>query len=344
MDLLLSDLLLSDLEKKGYAIVPNILDETECNQFIDGIWNYWEWLSDNRIDRNDTNTWVNIHNFCPRYGMLVQNYYCGHIQEIWNLRCHSGVRKVYETIWNTSELTSSFDGMSTGLPPEITGKGYHEKENLHLDQSVQRNNFECVQGWVTPFDVGPGDGTLMVLEGSHKFHGEFSQHFGFHANKRYQKDWMKLQPEHIEWYLAKKCRKIYIECPKGSMVLWESRTVHCGRAPVMGRPEPHIRMVPYISMMPIAMLNEKNMIKKKKALLTGQLTSHWAAVNIKLFPIIPKIRGKNIPQIKPYQPPQLTMEGVILSGWVDNPENCPLLIENADERRLACLAYNIESK
>ena len=31
------------------------------------------------------------------------------------------------------------------------------------------------------------------------------------------------------------------------------------------------------------------------------------------------------------------MEGVLLSGWVEQPETCPLLIEDAEARRLACL-------
>lgn len=331
------DQLLSSLNDRGYTIIPDILNETECNELVDAFWNYWGWLSDGAINRDDTWTWDNLLKFCPRHGMLVQNYYSGHMQKIWDLRCHAGVKSVYSAIWNTDELTTSFDGISTSLPPEIIGEGFHENDWLHLDQSPHRNDFECVQGWVTPIDVGAEDGTLVVLENSHRFHGEFAQHFGLKQNRKFAKDWFRLQPEHIQWFLDKGCRRVCIECPKGSMVVWDSRTVHCGKGPTLGRAEPNIRMVSYISMMPLSMLNKKDMVKKKKALLKGQLTSHWAAKNVTLFPIIPKIRGANIPQIKPYQPPKLTMEGVLLSGWVEQPETCPLLIEDAEERRLACL-------
>lgn len=333
-----------DLAEIGYAIVPGILNDTDCNGLVDGFWNFWKKLSANHpsgpIKREDETTWKNILEYNPRHGMLVQNYSIGHMQEIWDLRCHPNVRKVYENIWKTTELTVSYDGASTGLPPEITGQGWHDKNWLHLDQSPQRNAFECVQGWVTPLDVEEGDGTLMVLKGSHKLHGAFSEHFGLSGdNKKKIQNWFKLKPEHIQWYEEMGCEKVYIECSKGSMVLWDSRTVHAGRAPVRGRTKPNIRMVSYISMMPIKDLVEKDMVKKKKALVSGQLTSHWAAKNIELFPFKRGNKGKKVPDIDSYQPPLLTEEGVRLSGWQNNPEECPLLITDPDKRKAACLEY-----
>ena len=83
----------------------------------------------------------------------------------------------------------------------------------------------------------------------------------------------------------------------------------------------------------------KTWSKKKKALVSGQLTSHWAAKNIELFPFKRGNKGEKVPEIDPYQPPLLTEEGVRLSGWKNNPEECPLLITDPEERKAACLVY-----
>ena len=48
-----------------------------------------------------------------------------------------------------------------------------EKICGYTDQSYQRNDFECIQGVVTLYDVEEGDATLKVLEGSNKYHGEY---------------------------------------------------------------------------------------------------------------------------------------------------------------------------
>jgi len=224
----------------------------------------------------------------------------------------------------------SFDGASTGFAPEVTGHGWHRKDWLHMDQSPNRNDFECIQAWVTAEDVGPGDGTLTVLEGSHKLHAEFAKQFGLNNDKNYRSDWLKLTPEQDQWYEDKGCKKIAVECPKGSMVLWDSRTVHAGRAAVKGRATPRNRFVAYVFMMPASHLksNERNM--KYRACLEGRLTSHWAASRVALFPKYPTTYGP-LPVLPDYEPPHFTNEQARLAGWL-NPEEYPLTIENREER------------
>jgi hypothetical protein len=260
------------------------------------------------------------------------------MQAIWDVRCKPNVLNIFEKIWNTSDLQVSFDGASTGFAPETTNRGWHTNNWLHLDQSPQRNEFECVQGWVTAFDVGPQDGTLIVLEGSHLLHKAFAIEFGLNKLKKCRSDWFKLEQQHIDWYIGQGCKLVAIECPKGSMVLWESRTVHAGRAPVKGRLVPRHRMVAYISMMPSSMLTKRDREKKKRACMEGRLTSHWASKNVKLFPKWPRTYGAPLPSIPDYIPPHLTERGARLAGWED-PSECPLTIVDWDARRLFCLAY-----
>jgi hypothetical protein len=82
--------------------------------------------------------------------------------------------------WNVSpdELLVSFDGAEIHMPPEITNNGWFRGAKwLHTDQSYIRNDFECVQSWLTAFDVETGNATLIFLEGSHQYHGDFLKRF-----------------------------------------------------------------------------------------------------------------------------------------------------------------------
>ena len=327
----------ADLLDKGYAIIPGVLTENECQTLETGFWDYWEHLTGGRLHRERPDTWKTVYDYYPNHGMLCQHFSIGHMPEIWNVRSHERVKRVYETIWGTKDLTVSFDGASSGFAPEITGRGWHRNHWLHLDQSPHRNGFECVQGWVTACDTGPGDGTLTLLEGSHKLHGAFAKRFGLHGDKKYRSDWLKLESEHLDWYKAQGCQQINVECPKGSMVLWESRTVHAGRSAVKGRANRRNRFVAYISMMPANLLTPRERLKKQRACLEGRMTSHWAASRVKLFAKHPRTYGKPLPEVPAFEPPLFTEEQARLAGW-DNPSECPLLIKDSESRKQAVKA------
>ena len=325
---------LLNLRRDGYAVIPSLIDEKGCSELRDGFWRYWERISDGNIRQDTPESWTNIKDYYPNHGMLIQHWSIGHMQEIWNLRASKPVQNVFETIWNTSDLVVSFDGASTGLAPEVTGRGWHRKDWLHLDQSPQRSGFECVQGWVTANPVETGDGTLTLLKGSHLLHGSFAAHFGMKEDPQYRGDWLKLDDAQVDWYKNQGCEQLAVECPAGSMVLWDSRTVHAGRGPVKGRATARNRIVSYISMMPAALLKNGERRKKKIAVLEGRLTSHWAAQRVKLFGKYPRTYGKPLPPIPKYKIPLLTEDGARLAGW-ERPEECPLLIEDPQARKEA---------
>ena len=328
----------TQLDLDGYAIIPRLLDYDECFSLYRGVWDFWEARG---INRKDASTWRDIYKFFPNHGMLIQHWSVGHIQAIWDVRSNPKVTRVFENIWGTSNLTCSFDGMSMGLAPEITNRGWDHKQKgwLHLDQSPTRNGFECVQGWVTPVSVEAGDASLTVLKGSHKFHGEFADTFNLRvqpsddAKTRAKKrgDWCKLTPEQVQWYKDKGCEQVTITCPSGSMVLWESRTVHAGKGPVQGRARPKNRVVAYISMMPDD-LTPRQRKTKQKAILEGRMTTHWASRRVRLFGKHPQTRGQPLPETPEYELPLLSAKGARLAGF---DGECPLTIKDPCARKAA---------
>ena len=54
--------------------------------------------------------------------------------------------------------------------PEETNRGWHRSTWYHTDQSYLRPDFECVQDWVTAYDVDEGDATLAFMEKSNIYH------------------------------------------------------------------------------------------------------------------------------------------------------------------------------
>lgn len=311
------------LNKYGVAIIPDILNDDECEQMKQGMWNYLEFITSNLpvpINRNNQQSWKSFRALYPKHSMLIQHWSIGHAQFIWDIRTNPKVIAPFERLWKTPKenLLVSFDGASFHFPPEITGFGFAKDDGkswIHCDQSYSRNGFECVQGWINAYDTDEGDATLTVLEGSHKFHQDFSNSFDIPTSD----DWFVLKDEHIDWYTnTKDCVRTNIKCPAGSLVLWDSRTIHCGKEPEPNRVQPNHRCVVYVCYTPRKLASPSSLHKKINAFNNLRTTSHWPH-KPKLFPEFPHTWGKPLPNIVQIQKPQINDLAYRLIGFEENP-------------------------
>ena len=305
------------LDEYGIAIIPNILDKTECKNMINGMWDYLEHITqkfEKGISRDDSTTWKEYKKLYPKHSMLLQNWSVGHSQFIWDLRQNEKIMDVFSTIWKvpTKDLIVSFDGASFHFPPETTKIGWYKGNSwFHTDQSFTRNNFECIQSWVTANDVNKDDATLVILESSHKYHSSFQKKFQVEDKS----DWYKLQnQEQLDFFLNKGCNIVKVECPAGSLVLWDSRTIHYGKEPEKSRINPNIRCIAYICYTPRNLASKKILQKRIKAFEELRMTSHWPH-KPKLFPKNPYTYGQPLPDITPIQSPKLSKIGRLLVGY-----------------------------
>ena len=311
-----SEQLKDNLKKYGVAIIPNVLDETECKDMFDGMMSDVEHITQDLevpFKFEDKATWKTWFQLAPTHSMLQQHWKLGHCQTIWNIRQNPKIIKPFEDIWGVDkrDLLCSFDAVSIHLPPEITNRGWYRNTWLHTDQSYVRPEFECVQSWVTALDVQEGDGTLTYLRGSHFHHEHVKNKF----NITEKKDWYKLTPEMVDYYINElDCPQECIKCPAGSMVLWDSRLMHCGREPTKGRSYKNMRCVSYICMTPRSLATEANLKKKRKAFNELRLTSHWPHKPI-LFGKYPRLYGDPIPNVRDIVPPTLNDIGKKLVGF-----------------------------
>lgn len=305
------------LDTYGVAIIPNVLNETECTALNNGIWDALEEITsiwEKPITRDNPDSWREMKNLYPKHSMLIQNWSIGHAQHIWDIRQNLNIVRIFAKLWNCKEedLLVSFDGTSFHLPPETTKLGWYRGNDwFHCDQSYLDSKFKCVQGWVTGYDINEGDATLAFLETSNDYHKDFQNKF----NTNVKDDWYKLNPDEQKFYIEeKKCIPKRIKCPKGSLVLWDSRTVHCGSEALKTRKTPNFRNVVYLCYEPRSHCNEKNLLKKRKAFEEMRMTSHWPC-KVKLFPKNPRTYGGPIYDVKQLNKPTLNEIGKKLAGF-----------------------------
>lgn len=316
MNHLISENIKSTLDTYGVAIIPSVLDDDECSQMLSEMWDFFELITNNLLKRTDESTWREFYKLYPLHSMLVQHYSIGHAQFAWNLRQNPKFVSIFAKLYDCSEsdLLVSFDGSSFHLPPEVTNKGWFNNKWLHTDQSfLTSETISCIQSWVTALDVNEDDATLVVLEKSHLLHKQF----GEVHNKTDKEDWYKLTTEEYQWYVDQGCVERRISCPKGSLVLWNSKTIHCGVEPLRTRKNPNIRAVCYLCYQPKNLLSskelEKCIKKKQKAFYEKRTTSHWP-LRTKLFPKNPRTYGGELPDVKEIPLPVLSDLGKNLAG------------------------------
>jgi ectoine hydroxylase-related dioxygenase (phytanoyl-CoA dioxygenase family) len=302
------------LDMYGVAIIPSILDDAECEHIVSGIWDFFEYITqkwETPINRANEKTWNEFYKLFPIHSMLVQYWNVGHAQVSWDVRQNPKVVDVFAKLYNCSkeEMLVSFDGLSFNLPPEVTKRGWNKNKLwLHCDQSFTQNEFKTAQSWVTALDVNEGDATLAILEGSHKYHQQFAEQFNLKKNKQ----WHKLTEEQLPFYNQCELHKIY--CPKGSLVMWDSRTIHCGVEADKSRKMPNLRAVIYVCYAPRKQCSAKNILKKQKAFHELRSTIH-DPINPKLFGKNPRTYGAPIPEYSVIEPPTLSELGKKLAGF-----------------------------
>ena len=271
-----SEGLRSTLAQFGVAVIPSLVGYEKCLQIYDQVWKDLAYITQNwahPISRDDASTW-NLYNFSATKGMLVQHHKIAHLQSAWDTRQTPEIAEVFRILWQSEELLTSFDGIGISFPPEYSNRGWDQTTLPHTDQSyvprpfvpfslsdhsepwiydTGENGFQSVQSWFTPLIVRPGDATLVFLESSHVHHARFGKERGITELGNFY----ELSQTELDVYLSYGCTSGKIACPPGSLVLWDSRTIHRGAKPQRGRAEPNIRFVFYICMMPRSMAVDK---------------------------------------------------------------------------------------
>ena len=319
------------LSNYGVAILPDRLSKEECVRMNEGMWSTAEYLTKQLpmpLNRVDKKSYQSLFELQPKAGGLFQSWGWGHAQYVWDVRSNPKVATIFEKLYETSNLLVSCDGVNCGLAPLLPNNTHHKglykgKKNLHCDQRFSLSKFQCIQSWVTANPTVAGDGTLRVLEGSHKLHEEFSKTFNLSGKRE---NWHVLNEEQVQWYKNQGCKDRCIVCPAGAQVCWDSRVIHCGMPALKSADLPSeletlprsFRNVVYICMVPSSLADKKN-LKKRKSVFSDdgtkrlRMASHWPQ-HMTLFPMKPRYYGAKEPTVPKISIPELNTRGKKLAG------------------------------
>jgi len=271
------------LREHGWAVIPNVIGPDGVESYAS---RFWDWIESfgSGIDRNDRATWTSS-NWPPSIRGLIQHYKIGHARFVWDLRTESTIIDIFAQLWGTEDLLVSFDGACLATPSHKEVKMQTDSW-AHIDQGPhEAGKYEYVQGLVTLSEAGPGLGGLIVYSGSHEMHKRFFERFPKFAKKVGSRNWAKLEPKHREWYFKHGAKEIQPEGPPGSLILWDSRTVHWAARPA--KHMTHCRMAVYLCYVPRSKASTRDLEKKREAFKQRRMTSHRAA-HPTLFPKFPR--------------------------------------------------------
>lgn len=264
------DSLAGTLEKYGVAVLPNLFTDEECEKVKKSVF-------DEMASKHGVHTPDDFYKVEPIEAGILQKFGLSLLKEVLDLKTDERVVEAFRRVWPEAngELTTSFDGICIQPPPEqITDKPFFKENLFHTDQASNKKEKCCVQAFINLEPTETGDGCLSVLTKSHRFFNEF---FDFFKISSLGLDWFVINDTtHLDWFINKGCEWKTIMAPKGSLVLWDSRTIHMGTEPRQGRPHPdHWRFVVYVCYTPAHLQTQHDTELKRSAYLNNRTTSHW---------------------------------------------------------------------
>ncbi len=295
---------MKDLEELGYCVIPNVFSKSETDVLYQRVWHEFiekAWPNCRMEDRSNWKDTFPIHN---RSGIFAGP--AGQIQVMWDLRQDPRIVDIFAHIWNTRDLIVSMDGLSIMCPPEI--RNIRSEPWPHVDQAILRrqDNFAhnnnppvdfmsesllksqpfTIQGQFLFEDSNEGDGGFYCIPKSHLRFSEFapeleriSEQAGLPAAAR-----RKERNHFLTSFFESRVDELgnaysmkHITAPKGSLILWDSRTVHWNQHPSENRPhsdDPKVRMVGFLCYVPKTRLTEEGKELRKEAFDIGVSTGH----------------------------------------------------------------------
>ncbi len=272
------------LATHGYALVRGVVpDATTCarwttdiKQFIVGL-GFGSDFKDPAVVF-DATKWP--QRGCPG---VLECCGAGQLESAWLARLDARVRAVFAAIWRTRQLVTSIDAVCAQRP---TGRSCSDADAiaLHTDQNAYRPEFDAVQGVLslTPTHARGGGTSLVAHSHAHAPRLLSEQFPCAEMRDDHALNWHVLSDEETGALLAiPGCELIHVETEPGDILLWDSRTVHCGRAARDPLPYDAWRFGMYICMWPAHRLRAADREAKRRSMGLGlgggraETTTHW---------------------------------------------------------------------
>jgi hypothetical protein len=314
----------SQLAADGYCVIAAALNHAECARALELAWDYVEAASAAQaaleghvvtasglpaqcavVERDCAETWT-AWPACVEGGILPY-FGAGHSQCSWFVRTVPRVRAIFEALWGTPDLISSFDGLLLWRPWTPLDRAHRTESGwFHIDQNPRHKpNFAAVQAFVSLLPSSARTGGNVLIAGSHH---SFPHHYSespMYADRLDEvglDDWVEVDP--ADTVLVGADRPVLCcRLEAGDMLIWDSRVVHCscpGALPedadyndesqsadsvaaaaescaaIAAAARGLVRACVLVTMMPRARASDETARQRGDAVRRAQTLTHWA--------------------------------------------------------------------
>ena len=257
------------LDEFGVVILSEVFPKNKCDKYVEQSYNWLSSVNPKLTRKAETWTNENIPSG-PRRGMYQS--IISHCPIVWKLR--EKLYPLFSSLHGTKELITSVDG-ATFMPPLISSY----KDWPHIDQTSLDQSIYSIQGQVVLTDT---TASFRCTPKSHLKHQELVHKYDMDQKNQWYKfnETNELEEMFDQW-------QIPIHSKKGSVILWNSKTIHSAKYV----DDPKIydsekswdgwRCVYYICQRPRTELTKRNLNTLRNAAMEGRTTNHWG---IKMFP------------------------------------------------------------
>tara|TARA_B110000046_G_scaffold169986_1_gene189568 strand:- start:30 stop:794 length:765 start_codon:yes stop_codon:yes gene_type:complete len=206
---------------------------------------------------------LNEESICSLRSMIDRELHAlphmAHSEAMWKLRTLPEVRKLFEFLYDATDLIVSFDGVTV----KVAGGSGLVLGN-HVDQT--QDETRCVQCVIALTESNRQTGTLQLLKGSHVLHAQTLR--TWHPDDPCEWQFMQIGADDT----LSRCELVCPDLAPGDAVLWDSRLVHSVSRPLDWQ---SVRLVAYVCMVPRAWASARTLRRRKAAFLRGASSTHW---------------------------------------------------------------------
>ena len=150
---------ISHLRQEGYVVVRGVLNATELIHARELLWAFMEGTAQG-VRRDDPMSWA--ANGPNPYG-IFWGFGAGHSRLLWFIRTRPVLLRMFELVWGTSDLISSFEAFSM-FPPRRAELRWRLGESwFHTDQNGRsRPGLQTVQSFTSLYDQDEATGAFVV--------------------------------------------------------------------------------------------------------------------------------------------------------------------------------------
>jgi hypothetical protein len=261
------------LERDGYVVIPNVISEDLADATLSEFQAFHAHATGQLFSEEEYQRERELKNV---HGIIEYPGGLSHVDFVNRIREDPNVHQVFADIYNVNPeedpILCAYDRVNYQASENMRKIPTRERKAWwHVDQKWDHPEFMCVQGYVdlvgSETDEHAG---LQVLSGSHLNFEDLALAHAAGITAGTWNDWHHLSSEEVEYCAEKGGKVVNVKCPKGGMVLWDSRTVH------MSRPNHHPddeRFVIYTCGWPTSRLTDKDLARRAEAKRLRRATS-----------------------------------------------------------------------